>query len=226
MSTYLLTRRELVIGGLTLSAGAVTLGLTGCAQVAEVVVPIIAGEVLHDLYLFAKDHFAKSFEKGQALYSPLSEDVPVMKGLDPTIHEGFKNASVENTFCTPIVMHQRGGNRLLQLAQENALWSLITGGISGERVFQIHRDWLEWLLYEDNCNLRVNGNSTFEACGVEGCHALVNRQKFLDVNGTEKIIQFTPQAGNSKDVLEQHSKHSFKWIGCPSVKASPEECTL
>src|SRR6266496_213851 len=197
MSTYLLTRRELVIGGLTLSAGAVTLGLTGCAQVAEVVVPIIAGEVLHDLYLFAKDHFAKSFEKGQALYSPLSEDVPVMKGLDPTIHEGFKNASVENTFCTPIVMHQRGGNRLLQLAQENALWSLITGGISGERVFQIHRDWLEWLLYEDNCNLRVNGNSTFEACGVEGCHALVNRQKFLDVNGTEKIIQFTPQAGNS-----------------------------
>lgn len=226
MSTYLLTRREFVIGGLTLSAGAVTLGLTGCAQVAEVVVPIIAGEVLHDLYLFAKGHFARSFEKGQALYSPAPDDVPVIKGLDPTIHEGFKNASVENTFCTPIVMHQRGGNRLLQLANEGASWSLITGGISGERVFQIHKDWLEWLLYKDNCNFRVNGNSTFEACGVKGCRALVNRQGFLDVNGNVKSLIFTPPTGSSKVVLEQHSKHAIEFIGCPSVKASAEECTL
>src|SRR5215467_962904 len=138
-----------------------------------------------------------------------------------TVPGGFAGRDVGNGFATPISIHSRNGReRHIQVPQEGGLWGLMLGGKNRDAVFQIHLNWMKWILDRDTCNFTVNGNSGIpKMCGINGCQTFLSRQSFLDTEGNEKVL-FLPIG----TVTPEHASHSTPWIGCPVVDGTPEEC--
>lgn len=124
-------------------------------------------------------------------------------------------------FATPISIHSRSGReRYVQIPQAGGYWGLMVGGTDHNTVFQIHINWLKWVLDSDTCNFTVNGNTEpTRECGIDGCKTLLSRQAFLDVNGHAKLLDLP-----IGPVTPDHAIHSRPWPGCPIVQGTPEEC--
>lgn len=221
---HTLTRRRFISGSAQLTLSSI---LLGCPYVAkEIIIPAIAQLTLEEMYTFAKSTFNKVYAGGETLEQVLDNVLPFQGELLPALHKQFKTIQVENGFCTPIIAHQHGLNRFLQLSQPETYWSLISGGGENLHVFKIHHTWLNWLINEDDCSLRVNGNSIYENCGINGCPIPVTRQAFLDVNNVEQKLQLVvSNRSHDPRVLAQHnSEHDQDWVGCPAVEGRPEKC--
>lgn len=224
-----ISRRQFLVSNTKiLGLGLMASALPGCVLLKGAVVPYIVTKTMDELYTTAQDIFGDViFEKGSTLSDRIVNCQRYEEGLDKGVRKGFDETDANNPYCTPIIKCHRGRSRYLQLASPGNHWSVISGGHDNRSIYQIHNNWLNWLLEEDNCNLRVDGNSTFPRCGVHGCDVQVNRQMFLDVNDKSITLQFNiPPLKANDPAWDRHMNdgHSTDWLGCPDVKGDLDPC--
>lgn len=223
----LLSRRSFLAVSSVGIGGIEVLTLEGCGPAttaivtAEVIiVPIITATISEIVKELVKMGLNRVFKSGDTLSS--EEQFPgfTYRTL-PAVPAGFFGKRVGNGFATPVSIHSRSGReRYVQIPENGGYWALMAGGRNSNEVFQIHVNWLRWILDSDTCNFTVNGNSGVPTeCGIDGCRTLVSKQAFLDVSGNDKLLDLP-----IGDVSPEHANHSKPWIGCPVVQGTPEEC--
>ena len=164
-SPHSISRRDLVKYGVGASLGTL-LPLQGCSVISkELIIPIILGEIFHEVVESTKIYFANVYKAGEFFESKNNQSQQqVIKGTKVTkdnhyLSQLFKSKGADDYFKTPIFVHKKGQTRFLQL-QETQLasgWSLCSGGNNNNLVFKIHNQWLNWLINEDNCALQIYG---------------------------------------------------------------------
>lgn len=196
-----------------------TVPLTSCALFKVYIVPALVGATLQELIKYAKENFHTYYSSGDVIQKsgvPDSVSYSPIKHMPDKLKESFQDFSTSDLYITPVSLHTKGFSRYIQLADRLGGWSLASGGKYNQEVYRIHGKWLQWLLEDDNCNLRLDGNTLFESCGIDDCPVHMSRQKFIDANDKIVWLQWTSDLEDVSDYWKKKHKesHTSVWKGC------------